>query len=506
MSLSSFFFNGGNNTKSASTPSAIGKDTESDVPPIKSSSATNNLFPVKEEKGTTKTIATVDLTITNSDTEDHQSQDANLKSECNSVVNVTAGGMDSAAEVEIVCVEADEKEQSLPVESDKTDDTSRETEAKKDESSTVKIQVSSKSLREGFYCEDKYLIIDTNKSGKEATPWARDMPRCEHKLCIEATGMHWSNSSYYLPGESHSNFTVRFQSVEDVVKHYALNMDTLVLASGGKEPSNEEERSFHRLIQYALVPGLQSRWPEIRKITRSEIAYLLKKLGYKCAVGPGGSDDSSWEPPEALVATGHLKPRYESLESLCEALRFVEGDLQSPPSAASRRKQEMNITPTQLMALRLCVAAGFSGEDDEEEKAAMVLLEPIVQKLIPSPVKSKKGKKGKSPSKMKKTNVTKKKSSETSNKTTVVKKLSEGELSAEAAALLKKYRNMKDLYLKRADDVTNRYKNGLDEEDFGTIKYELLSDDTDLKLNDTKHCEEFPPQVIANMSLLIEGR
>ena len=65
---------------------------------------------------------------------------------------------------------------------------------------------------------------------------------------------------------------------------------------------------------------------------------------------------------------------------------------------------------------------------------------------------------------------------------------------------------MKDLYLKRADDVTNRYKNGLDEEDFGTIKYELLSDDTDLKLNDTKHCEEFPPQVIANMALLIEGR
>merc|ERR1719162_2455609 len=72
-------------------------------------------------------------------------------------------------------------------------------------------------------------------------------------------------------------------------------------------------------------------------------------------------------PPAALVAGGHLYPFYNSLESLCEALRCLDGDLQTPPSASSRRcKKELNVTPTQLLALRLRIAEGLAGLEKEE--------------------------------------------------------------------------------------------------------------------------------------------
>jgi hypothetical protein len=219
-----------------------------------------------------------------------------------------------------------------------------------------------KAPREGFSCEDKNL-----KANAKVTPWARNMPIYEHKMCLNATGLNWSGLFYYLPGEIQNSYTVRFQNLGDVARYFALNANAVVWRSGGTEPSNEDERSFERLIRYALVPGLQSAWAQIRKITRSETSFLLRKLGYK---SQGSSHDTSWEPPEALVGMGHLEQRYASLESLCEALRCLGGDLQTPPSAR-RRKQELNITPTQLMALRLRMAEGFSGlEEDEEEKPA----------------------------------------------------------------------------------------------------------------------------------------
>ncbi len=91
--------------------------------------------------------------------------------------------------------------------------------------------------------------------------------------------------------------------------------------------------------------------------------------------------------------------------------------------------------------------------------------------------------------------------------TTVAKKeLSESELSEENRGLLQKYRAMKERYLERVNDVTNNHREGFPEEDFGTIQLEAITDGTELKTNETSQCEEFPPQVVTNMALLIEGR
>ena len=86
------------------------------------------------------------------------------------------------------------------------------------------------------------------------------------------------------------------------------------------------------------------------------------------------------------------------------------------------------------------------------------------------------------------------------------KKLSEEDLSKERYELLQKYRKMKTRYLERASDITYRHKDGLDEEDFGTVKLLPMSEDIKLKVNDSNICEEFPTEVVANMGLLIEGR
>jgi len=85
------------------------------------------------------------------------------------------------------------------------------------------------------------------------------------------------------------------------------------------------------------------------------------------------------------------------------------------------------------------------------------------------------------------------------------KKLSEGDLTKESYALLQKYRKMKKRYLERASEITCRHKDGLDEEEFGTVKLLPLSEDTKLKMNDSNLCEEFPTEVVANMASLIEG-
>ena len=88
----------------------------------------------------------------------------------------------------------------------------------------------------------------------------------------------------------------------------------------------------------------------------------------------------------------------------------------------------------------------------------------------------------------------------------VKKKLSEGELSEENRALLRKYRAMKERYMERVHDVTNKHKDGLQEEDLGTVKFQPIRDDIELKTKDAGQCEEFPSQVVTNMALLIEGR
>lgn len=235
--------------------------------------------------------------------------------------------------------------------------------AKKQRTKRKKKAKTKPQQREGFSCEDDNLRVDfysRNGLFQMESPWVKDMPRYEHKVCLRATGVTWSVSYYYLPGETSRNYTTRFQNVGDVALHLALNPSLLKWKSGENSPSNEDEKNFERLIRYALVPGLQSAWSEIRLITRTETSFLLRKLGYE------SNEDASWEPPDALVATGHLEKTYPSLELLCRALRSLNGDLQTPPSATTRRrKQESSITSTQLMALRLRLAEDFSESEVE---------------------------------------------------------------------------------------------------------------------------------------------
>eukprot|EP00536_Pseudo-nitzschia_multiseries_P005564 jgi/Psemu1/285862/fgenesh1_pg.105_\ len=253
-------------------------------------------------------------------------------------------------------------------------------------SSRCKTKSKTKPPREGVSCDDANLLVDsehatTTKRRNRTPPWIVDVPQYEHHLAVSATVLTWCNSGYYFPGENRRKYTVRFSSVEEVAEHFARNPTSLVWASGEALPSNDDERAFERLVRYALVPGLQSKWSTIRLITRSETSFLLRKLGYRpttttltqttSTTGGGAADGAAaaWEPPQALVAGGFLEPRYESLDSLCDALRRLTGDLQTPPTETSRRrsKQESAITSLQFMALRLRMAEGFSDADDEKE-------------------------------------------------------------------------------------------------------------------------------------------
>jgi len=118
------------------------------------------------------------------------------------------------------------------------------------------------------------------------------------------------------------------------------------------------------------VPGLQSKWSTLRLITRSETSFLLRRLGYQLTA------TGSWEPPFSIVAGGFLRQRYESLDSLCEALRCLGGDLQTPPNEFSRRrKQESAITSLQFMALRLRMAEGFTEADLEHDSDSRFAVE-----------------------------------------------------------------------------------------------------------------------------------
>ena len=205
-------------------------------------------------------------------------------------------------------------------------------------------------------CNDESLKIN---DGKMDTPWNVDTPKHEHKLCLTATGMNYS-SHYYLPGENAKDFTKRFSSVEEIAQHFARTNE-YTLSSGSKIPTTDVERSFVRLIRYALVPGALSTWKEIRKINRSETSYLLRELGYHT------TDVGGWKPPKAFVIAKVLEPYYESLDSLCEVLTCLE-DLHVPSSSSSRRrKQEKKLSQTQLIALRLRIAEGFTVLDIDEE-------------------------------------------------------------------------------------------------------------------------------------------
>jgi hypothetical protein len=225
---------------------------------------------------------------------------------------------------------------------------------------------SNKNRKLSYLCNDENLKI--NNDGNDITPWKINAPLCERKLCLAVTDMRYLYPYYYLPGEKFKKFnesSKRFTSVEEIAQHFARTNNYTLLSSGSKLPTNDAERSFVRLIRYALVPGTLWMWKEIRKINRSETCYLLGTIGYR------RMDSGGWKTPDALVDV--LEFQYNSLDLLCEALSCLEY-LNVPPNASRRRKLEINLSHTQHMALRLRIAEGFTDTDDEseEEQISMV--------------------------------------------------------------------------------------------------------------------------------------
>jgi len=99
------------------------------------------------------------------------------------------------------------------------------------------------------------------------------------------------------------------------------------------------------------------------------------------------------------------------------------------------------------------------------------------------------------------------KKSKTPESFTAPKTLSIEELPEERRTLIHQHNAMKGRYLARASELVTRYRDGTDEEnDFGMIYLQPVTDENELKLlNTTNKCEEFPAQIVTNMALLIEG-
>jgi hypothetical protein len=222
---------------------------------------------------------------------------------------------------------------------------------------------SNKNRKLSYLCNDENLKI--NNDGSDVTPWKVNAPLYEHKLCLAATGVSYLQYYYYLPGENPKEFTKRFTSVEEVAQHFARTNNYNFLSSGSKLPTNDAERSFVRLIRYALIPGTFLMWKEMRKINGSETSFLLSTIGYH------RTDSGGWKTPDALVDV--LESHYDSLHLLCEALSCLDY-LHVPPNASRRLKLEINLSHTQHMALRLRIAEGFTDDDNEseEEQVSMV--------------------------------------------------------------------------------------------------------------------------------------
>jgi hypothetical protein len=80
------------------------------------------------------------------------------------------------------------------------------------------------------------------------------------------------------------------------------------------------------------------------------------------------------------------------------------------------------------------------------------------------------------------------------------KNLTEEELSEDRRTLHKKYRAMKQRYLKRAAELISQAKTGIEDETFHVPNLEQLGNEESL------HDDDFPARVVSNMALLIEGR
>ena len=229
--------------------------------------------------------------------------------------------------------------------------------SKKKQKGTPVIQSESTKIDVANLLKDESLKL---KIGRDETPpWVVKKPRIDHVMCLKGSAVTYFGGYYYLPGEDRKRFTSKFSNLGELAKHFARTNEYSLSPSGSMESENNYERSLSRFVQYAMVPGKLSMWDNIRRINRSETSYLLCKLGYRRTHG------DYWEPPNTFVVGKILKPKYGSLDLLCDALKCLD-DLHVPPGSASRRrKHDSSLSELQLIALRLRIAEGFVEFDKE---------------------------------------------------------------------------------------------------------------------------------------------
>lgn len=187
-----------------------------------------------------------------------------------------------------------------------------------------------------------------SREEEELAPWTSNPLTAKlHPLFLEA-GFTFNNF-YYLPNESHKEYTERFVSSDEVIQHLSA-----VGCSCLQDMSPVDRSNLERVVAYAHVPE-KNVWRQIRAITTVETIAFLGVLGYT-----GVKSDGSWKVPDGMAEVLHSES-FESLSALVLALR------KSPILTATENKRRRGssgdlLTKDQMLALRLRIAEGLDGE------------------------------------------------------------------------------------------------------------------------------------------------
>mmetsp|Transcript_52077 Transcript_52077/g.125731 ORF Transcript_52077/g.125731 Transcript_52077/m.125731 type:complete len:1412 (+) Transcript_52077:103-4338(+) len=202
-------------------------------------------------------------------------------------------------------------------------------------------------------CNDANLVVQPSEN---SAVWAQDPPLYDHALCLEATGIVYSGSSYsYHVGD----IVHRYDTLQPFVQDFARRKE-FILSNGSRTPATAMESQFYRAVAYSFVPGMKSEWDTTRSLSQSEASLLLEELGYS------KSKDGSWNPPASMTDAGILKRQYPNLEALCGAIYSLEDLVFAPGTGSRRHRGTGGLTNAQMMALRLSIAEPFEDESDQD--------------------------------------------------------------------------------------------------------------------------------------------
>mmetsp|Transcript_52078 Transcript_52078/g.125736 ORF Transcript_52078/g.125736 Transcript_52078/m.125736 type:complete len:1412 (+) Transcript_52078:103-4338(+) len=202
-------------------------------------------------------------------------------------------------------------------------------------------------------CNDANLVVPPSEN---SAIWAQDPPLYDHALCLAATGIVYSGSSYSY----HVGDTVhRYDTLQPFVQDFARRKE-FILSNGSRTPNTAIESQFYRAVAYSFVPGMKSEWDTTRSLSQSEASLLLEELGYS------KSKDGSWNPPASMTDAGILKRQYPNLEALCGAIYSLEDLVFAPGTGSRRHRGTGGLTNAQMMALRLSIAEPFEDESDQD--------------------------------------------------------------------------------------------------------------------------------------------